>query len=306
MTLVVVINRAWIYDWWRGMGYQPSVEMTQIRDDLGLTERGKFLFNAVQPELDDRDEFNTNCRSELDMEMAVLGCYKDGSIYVYDITDEELSGIRELTTAHELLHAVWARMGDGERRELSLVLAQVFETNQDLLEEELETYEMGDRQEELYVRAGTEVKNLPDSLEKHYAGIFEDQDAVVDFYESYIGVFRQIEAEMDALMGEIETMGVEIEEKTSEYELRLGQLNAGITSFNSCAEVVGCFNNESEFYVRRRALVAEQGALMEMYSEINNLVDRYNELVVEYNADVIHVQKLNSIVNSSDKPETVE
>ena len=304
--LTVFLNRAWINDWWRGMAYQPSAEMMRIREELGLTERAKFLFNAVQPELNDREDFNAKCRSELDTEMAVLGCYRDGNVYVFDITDDELAGIRELTTGHELLHAVWARMDDSEKEKLGPVLNQVFEANRDLLEEELSEYGSNEKQEELYVRVGTEIKNLPAELEQHYAGIFENQDKIVDFYESYIGVFREIKTEMEGLMAEIEQLKVEIETKTSEYESRLGQLNAKITSFNSCAEVSGCFKSEGEFNARRRTLVVEQEALMSMYNELNSLVSEYNGLVEKYNADVMHAQKLNSIVNSSDKPGAVE
>ena len=133
VAATIVLNRAWIYDWYRGISYQPTAEMTEIRNKLELTGRGEFVFGAAQPELNTATDFNTNCRQD-ESEMAVLGCYTEGDIYVYNITDAQLGGIRELTTAHELLHAVWARMSEAEQVELTEPLTRVFENNQELLD----------------------------------------------------------------------------------------------------------------------------------------------------------------------------
>ena len=127
--VIVVLKREWILDWWKGLSYEPSAEMVAIRDSLSLTGEGEFLFKASAPKLSEREEFNTNCREILDEEMSVLGCYTDGDIYVYNIQSSELKGIREVTTAHELLHAVWKRMADGEKQELNRALHDVLAKN---------------------------------------------------------------------------------------------------------------------------------------------------------------------------------
>lgn len=304
--LFVIINRAWVHDLFRGLSYRPSSEMSRIRDELKLTDRGQFLFNASQPVLSGKGEFNANCRTEADEEIAVLGCYTSDNIYVYDIDAKELDGIRELTTAHELLHAVWARMSDEERKALDSVLTETLEQNRDSLEEELKSYDSSKKKEELYVRAGTEVKNLPAELEKHYKEIFKDQDLVVSYYEKYITVFREIEAEMSRLKGEMEGISAEINSKTVEYENRIIKLNADIAEFNNCANTEGCFQTQYLFYLRRNELVVEQGALSSMYEEINNLVNEYNARVEKYNENVIKTEKLNGLINSNSKPEGIE
>lgn len=298
-----IVNREWVVDYVRGMSYEPVGEMARIRDDLRLTERGTFLFNSVQPELEGEEAFNANCRSDMDVEVAVLGCYTGNNIYVYNVESDELKGIRELTTAHELLHAVWARMGEDEKMELAGILERVYNENKDVLEKELANYDASERSEELYVRAGTEVANLPEELEQHYAEIFTDQDLIVGFYDSYIAVFREIEAEMNVLTSEMEVIKSQLEEKTAEYERRYGQLNADVVSFNACAAVAGCFASEEEFYVQRGALMQEQSELDVMYEELNSLVNEYNEKVEKYNADVTRSEKLNWEINSNRKPE---
>lgn len=294
----VILNRKWIYDFYRGVTYEPVGEIARIRDDLRLTEKGTFLFNASRPKLSETTEFNNVCRTDRSNETAVLGCYTGDNIYVYNITDSELDGIRELTSAHELLHAAYARLSDDEKSTLASILNQVYSSNEETLEKELATYSAEERREELYVRAGTEIANLPLALEKHYAEYFTDQDLIVDFYNKYISVFRAIEAEMTALKSEIDTISATIDTKTAEYESRLTTLNANITYFNTCAAAVGCFSSESDFRLRRAILLDEQNYLNDLYNEINSLVTEYNNKVELYNADVTRTENLNQKINS--------
>lgn len=303
VMLWAILNRQWVYDFWRGLNYQPVGEMERIRDDLGLTERGEFLFKAARPVLSSRSEFNDKCRTVLDEEMAVLGCYTNDDIYIYDIESAELDGIRELTTAHELLHAVWARMSEQEKTELATELAKVLTENQDFLEEEINRYAATEQQEELFVRAGTEVKKLPEKLEQLYGEIFRNQDAVVEFYDKYIAVFRRIEAEMEKLKSEMEALQAEIDAKTAEYENAVAKLNAEIAEFNHCAETAGCFVSEGVFYARRAELLNEQAGLEVLFNIINGLVDDYNVKVEQYNADVVHGDELNRKINSASEVE---
>lgn len=302
VAVIVVLNRAWIYDWVRGVSYRPNGEMAAIRDELQLTGAGEFLFNAAQPELNAAEEFNENCRND-ESEIAVLGCYTAGNIYVYNIDAAELKGIRELTAAHELLHAKWARMSDDEKVALVEPLTRTFDANQ-FLADEINSYDVSEKQEELYVRAGTEVKDLPAALEKHYAEIFGNQDAVVDFYNSYITVFREIKAQMEELTNEMETLRAEIDGKTANYEAELAALEVDIANFNSCAETAGCFNSEWEFYVKRNILVARENNSNALNNEINNLIDIYNVKVNEYNANAMESRKLQNMINS--KAEDIE
>ena len=81
---LAIANREWIYDYFRGSSYEPVGEMARIREDLKLTDRGTFVFNATQPVLSGRESFNSTCRAT-DMEVAVLGCYTGGNIYIYNI-----------------------------------------------------------------------------------------------------------------------------------------------------------------------------------------------------------------------------
>ena len=303
VAIVLALNRQWFSDFMRGVGYQPVGEMERIMQDLDLTGRGEFLFRAARPELSLRDGFNATCRSMGDEEMAVLGCYTDGTIYVYNIDAAELDGIRELTTAHELLHVVWERMSDSEKQNLDAALTSTLNNNWDVLGEELEAYEANERQEELFVRAGTEVADLPTELEKVYGEVFNEQDKIVSFYDRYIGVFKAMETEMEELSRQMETIENQVGNINVEYEGRMNTLNNEIDAFNACAETAGCFESESEFYARRAALVNEQDALGVLYEQLDSLVNQYNDLVERYNADVIRTDELNQMMNSYSAPD---
>ena len=298
------LNRDFLLDYYAAMSYEPSDEMMEIRDKINLTENGEFIFNASRPVLDNRDDFNEHCRT-VASETAVLGCYTDKTIYVYDIESAELEGIKEVTAAHELLHAVYARMDESKKAELQPILKQVYKENMDVLRDDLDLYVDAEREEEIYVRAGTEVADLPEILEKHYAEIFKDQDKIVAYYNDYSSVFKNLKAELESLAVEMEDLSGQIEEKKILYETKAGILSAEITEFNECAARVGCFVGEVEFYNRRVELLGEQENLNEFYNEITNLIDAYNARVETYNADVLRSKELNTMINSNQKPEEI-
>ncbi|MBQ3474094.1 hypothetical protein IJH24_01545 [Candidatus Saccharibacteria bacterium] len=302
LAVVIVLNRQVIIDFVRGGFYKPTAEMEQIRYDLNLTSKGELIFNASKPELSTREDFNEKCRAE-DEVSAILGCYTEQAIYVYNIDDKELDGILELTTAHELLHAVYERMNVWERDGLKDLLEKVYAENREALGEEVNLYDSVEQLEEIYVRAGTEIKKLPEELEKHYAGIFKDQDKVVSFYDKYIKVFREIEDEFEFLEKEMNELNVEIDTKTADYEDGVTVLNKDIDEFNNCANTMGCFNSDYEFYVRRNELVSRQTELQTLYDEIDELINQYNSDVEKYNKNVIRNDNLQNMINSYERVE---
>ena len=297
---MIIINRQLVFDFVRGLFYTPTSEMAQIREDLDLTSRDEILFNASQPELNTKEEFNERCRTD-DEVSAILGCYTEQTIYVYNIAEEELDGILELTTAHELLHAVYERMSIADRDNLRSLLEKVYADNKEILKDEIESYDATEQLEEIYVRAGTEIKKLPEELEKHYAEIFKDQDKVVGFYDKYIKVFREIEDEFKKLEDEMNELNSQIDTKTDNYENGISVLNSEIEKFNNCANTPGCFGSDYEFYLKRNELVFRQEELQALYDEIDGLINKYNIDVEKFNNNVIRSENLQNIINSYER-----
>lgn len=283
-----------------GFSYHPSDAMVEIKDDLELTSKGSRIFNAVLPELKEKDEFNQICRDE-ESENAILGCYRGDRIYIYNILSDELIGIREVTAAHELLHAVYHRMSADEKREIRDALLSVYEKNRELLGDELEIYADDKKEEELYVRIGTEIAELPEILERHYGAIFGNQDKIAGYYQGYIAVFREIEQKLEELLEKAQALDANITSKTSQYETEVAALNSEILEFNNCATTLNCFSSVVSANNRHSELASKRDAVLALYDEISRMVDEYNGLVAEYNENLLHGQALNMTINSGAK-----
>lgn len=282
------------------MHYSGSPEIAAIADSLKLTDHGRFVFGATNPVVEDRDSFNVHCNS-YDEETSMLGCYGGSKIYVYNVTAGELAGIKESTAAHELMHAVWERLGSGEKDELSKVMLDEYNNGaeHERLKKELEKYDEDEIVDELHSRFATEVKKLPEKLEEHYAKYFKDQDAVVVFYENYREPFEKLDAEFQKLSGELEEIKQEYDEKESAYVTRSEKFSRTVDEFNSCADTLGCFSSQAAFNSRRAELLNEQAALEGMYNELAVVVDKYNAKVDEYNNSILRGEKLDSKMNSN-------
>lgn len=298
------LNRVAIVDTFKGLSYAPSPEIAQIESSLNLTPAGTRIFHATNPTLESRDDFNIHCES-FNAEIAVLGCFSGDHVYVYNVEDPELAGIRESTTAHELLHAIWLRLPGVEKNRLVPLLESAYTANQSTLKDTIESYDESERLDELYVRAATQLYELPSELEAHYAKYFRDRTTILGFYDSYIAPFNELNAEIEAMSHEMETLRQTIDAKTADYEARSNSYNRAVDEFNACANTVGCFT-DAAFYARRAELVAEQGNLDALYAELNNLINSYNDKVDSYNANVLHNNTLQSLINSNSKLENIE
>lgn len=302
--VLVYQNRTNISDWFSGLSYTATPELSALEDSLNLTDSGKTILHATHPSLESRDDFNKSCDSH-NKEISILGCYAKNRIHIYDINSEELNGVKESTMAHELLHAVWDRLPNSEKDSLSKKLTAVFEDERynSLLSEDLESYADADRMDELHSRIGTEIVELPEELENHYAKYFKDQDTIVIYYNDYIAPFRELSQKIEELSAKIESLSVEIDDKTKAYYDGADQLSGEIDEFNNCAGTVGCFKNDSDFRNRRNELATRKEELDNEYNAVNELINQYNAFVKEYNDSIVRGQTLESIINSNSKVE---
>lgn len=280
LGLVALIDQTMVWDIWQGLSYNPDETVQEIEQDLELTGTGKRVFKATRPVVEGAEEFNKHC-GEHTSDVSVLGCYVEGRIYVYEITDEQLALANKVTAAHELLHARWERMSEKEREEVKSWLAEVKEQNAEWLEDELETYGEDEQIEEIYTRAGTKLADLPEGLEKHYAEYFKNRARIVEMYQIYEAPFKKLQAEIERLYTEIEDARVKIEQEKAEYEQDVDALDARIDQFNGCAETVNCFT-QAEFDRQRAGLIAQRDQLEERRTALNQKIDENNARIDDY------------------------
>lgn len=301
-----ILNKQLILDQLTVWQYQPTSEVIGLIDRSGMDGYGKFLFLASQPLLakstDEIKVFNSVC-SDVERTTSILGCYSNYQIYVYNVTDAQLDGVRETTAAHETLHAAYMRMGASEKNEVNILLeaeAKKLENSTEF-KQRMAYYdrnEPGQRDNELHSVIGTEIANISPELEAHYKKYFSDRQKVVDLNAKYISVFQMLNAKASELSAQLVSLSNSIKNSSNQYNTDVQNLNNEITSFNSRANS-GNFTSQAQFNIQRAALADRVAALSQSRTNINNDITKYEAILAEFNSIASQSKKLNNSLNSN-------
>jgi hypothetical protein len=305
MTLVLLGNRQLILDNVSAWQYQPTNEIAGFVDRTAMNNTGEFLFYASRPSLEGTQAFNDKCARH-EKSTAILGCYDSSRIYIYDVPNPKLDGIREVTAAHEMLHAAYLRMGDVERKTVdALVEAEYAKLSNDSnFSERMAFYartEPGERDNELHSIIGTEVSSISSALEAHYRKYFTDRSKVVALHTQYASIFAELQLRSEELSTQLTALSTSIEKNTANYNKEVSQLNQDIASFNARANSSG-FSSQAEFNTERTRLVSRAAALEDMRAGISSERDAYNRLREELVIIASESEALNQSIDSSLAP----
>ena len=300
-SVFILLNRQYIIDSIHFWSYRPTSEIAAIAQRAELTDQGVFTFYSTQPEINASSEFNGRCGSK-EQNTAILGCYVNDRIYLYNVTDARLNGIKEVTAAHEMLHAVYQRLGDDEKAKVNqLVEAEYAKLQADnALSERMAYYartEPGERDNELQSIIGTEITTVSAELEQHYAKYFSDRSVIVKLYDSYNQTFKQIKEQLDSLTAKLDTLKKEIDEGKVTYESDYNRLEADIAVFKQKADS-GQYT-EAQFNADRRVLVARANNIDAQRDRINAKADEFNTLLDEYENLALQKQDLFKSMDSN-------
>jgi hypothetical protein len=284
-------------DWYKLRGYEPPTEIVQLANDIGLDESPRRLFYVNHPVVTDATTFNEHCR---DNEYTiVLGCYISGQngIYLLNVTDERLNGVKQVTAAHEFLHAAYDRLNGDEKQRIDSLLSSAYnESANTRVRETVELYRKQDPSvvpNEMHSILGTEVRNLPEELEEYYARYFSDRSKIVDFSEQYEQAFterrnliRDYDAQLLQLKTKIDNLSIQL--KITDQELRdqrtlMNQLradgqttayNAQVSNYNS---KVNKYNRDidtlSTFIVQYNDIVGKRNSIAAEEAELVKAID---------------------------------
>lgn len=307
LSLFILSQRQWIVDNVHYYSYQPTPSIQMIATNTTMTDDGKFYFYASRPQLATRTVFNDECQRR-EADSPVLGCYMYQRIFVYDITNQKLNGIEEVTAAHEMLHAVWDRMSDDEKATISAELNENYNRlkNKDLIERMAyyEKHEPGEESNELFAILGTEFRNLSDDLEEHYKRYFTDRSAVVDYHDASHGIFEQLSNRSKEIAAELTQLVDTINAQTKRYNAEAASLSQTIAEFNARADRQNGFISEAEFNAERAVLVAQTESLRGQRTQIMNDITRYEALRDELEAVAAESEALNRSIDSTLVPAT--
>lgn len=295
-----LLNRQFVADQLNVWSYEPTQSVRVIEDRLSFTDQGQFYFYVGRPEVAPAENFNQDCPRQ-EPGSPILGCYTLGRIFIYDITNEKLDGIEEVTAAHEMLHVIWDRLSESEQQRLGALLLASYEENKtDELESRIQYYERtqpGEIINELHSILPTEVRTIGSELEVYYAQYFVERERVVSLYEQYSSVFGSLIERVETLFDDLNSLSASIEQRRTTYESSVASLSADISRFNSRAES-GDFVSQQQFNTERIVLIQRTDALEGERQAISTLINRYNTLYSEYVSLATELQALNESIDS--------
>lgn len=279
-------NKQQVNDWLAYNEYQPTSQVASIADKAGLSETGRFYFYASRPQIEAASEFNKSCERK-EPTSAILGCYIGNQIYIYDISDPRLEGIKEVTSVHEMLHAAYQRLSPSEKKKVDSLLEKEYakvKGNEELASRMAyyEKHESGELYNELHSIVATEFSSIDSTLEAYYGKYFSDRSAITKLHDSYVQVFRDLKKRSGELVLELRALVPQIEASSKEYNLAVKQLNADIKAFNLRA-TNGVFESQAMFAKERATLVERVNELDVLRSRIDSDIAAYESVRQEYN-----------------------
>ncbi|AZZ52969.1 hypothetical protein [Rathayibacter festucae] len=282
--------------------FTPDGTITGFADRTAMSTRGRALYFASNPSVEPTAGFNALCGYGASDEI-VLGCYTGSDIYISDVENPDLDGIRDVTAAHEMLHAAWVRLDAAEQAEVGAQLEAAYAAlpQDGPIAERLELYRtggLGERVNELHSILGTEVADLPPALEAHYAEYFADRSIVVGLNAQYEAVFTDLEDRITELVGRIDAMYADLTARIDANNAEYDALNAEIDSFNARADS-GDFASDAAFDAERADLLARGEAIDATRAAIDADIAVYDGLRTELEGLNADASALNQSIESS-------
>jgi uncharacterized protein YaaR (DUF327 family) len=296
----LVLNRQALVDWYNIQTYTPTSEVTQIADNDQLLPRGRDLLFASRPQIQDSKAFNAACSK--DEQTIVLGCYKAQRIYLYNVTDVRFNGVKEVTAAHEMLHAAYERMSDADKDKINAMLKPIIENMQDKRILNLialyNKSEPGELYNEMHSILGTEYANLPDELETYYKQYFKDRSKIVAYANQYQAVFTESKSKINDFDQQLSVLKPQIDQNNA----TLQQMQNALQSENNQLDQLrsqGKIQQYNQTVPEYNQKVAQFNTLI---AQTRSIVDRYNAIVEERNQQAVAQNDLYQSLDSNYQP----
>jgi len=295
------LNRQFALDQLSVWNYQPSASIENLDERIKFTDKGLFTFYATKPVLADSSEFNGSCPRQ-EAGSPILGCYTSADrIFVFNVANDQLDGMKEVTAAHEMLHAVWYRMSASEQARVGALLTAAYDKSASAeLKDRMAYYQRTEPEaitNELHSILGTEVGDLGPELEAYYSQYFESRQIILDLHAKYNDVYKALYTRADTLYGDMQTLSKSIDVRSAAYDGEVTALSRDITRFNARANS-GDFDSMSQFNSEKAVLVSRSNKLDAERTAIYADIDTYNKMYEEYKVLASQIELLNNSVDS--------
>lgn len=306
-SVLLWIERQQVVDAISYYQFKPTPAIAKVADESGMTDDARFTFYATNPVIESSESFNRHCERRAP-DSPILGCYAANRIYIFDVTDERLDGIKVVTAAHELLHAEYDRLPEAERKRLEPLLQSAYERlTDDKLKARMDYYDKtqpGQQINELHSIIGTEFESVGPELEAHYARYFTDRLGLVALHRQVDDTFKGLANEANDLVARIEQLAATINTDTRAYNEETAALNQAVESFNARASQSGGFTTQADFQAARQELTRRSNRLADSRQAIQSNIVEYKTLLAKLDTINAESASLNQSLDSvlSDVP----
>lgn len=302
LPFVLFWQRWNIYDAYRLQGYTPPPKVVTLADEISVNAQSRRLFYVYRPSLDSKEAFRQHCTGG--EKSIVLGCYISfKGIYLQDISDERLSGIMQVTSAHEILHAAYERLSSTEKKRIDGLLNARYSTlNSERIKQTIEEYKKNgaDINNELHSILPTEARDLGPELESYYSRYFIDRTKVVVFSERYEAAFTSRKQQVAEYDKQLATLKIEIDAGNASLKARQRDIEARQAELDRLERA----NKIHEYNAAVPAFNARISAYNAEVAHVRALIDRYNDTVKLRNEIALEEGELVKAIDS--RPSTVE
>ncbi len=280
----------------------PSVEVKRLALKTTMTPQAQRLFYRQEPQLEPPQVFWEQCK--VPHGNIVLGCYieeprgwrgKQSRIVIQNVIDPRFSGTMEVTAAHEMLHAAYARLSPEEQEELYQQLhAARSQVKDQRLVNLLKDYQAQSKERyahELYAHLGTELKDFGNpALEAHYKQFFSDRQQIVALAEQSGQVVAKFEKQADALeieIAQLEKQLITAKQSLEKVEGRIKQLAATLEQQQNKLQQTRASAQSASTKTKAQHLAAkvkrEQLALNRKIENYNRQVKQQKKSITRFN-----------------------
>jgi uncharacterized protein YukE len=291
VLLALIVNKHQaISDWWRLRSYQPPSAIAKLADQDTMTSYTRHLFYLNKPQLlSTVASFRKDCPENEDT--IVLGCYHPNQqgIFIYNVQDSSLGGVTQVTAAHEVLHAIYGRLGEKQRAYVDGLLNNYYQhglTNQ-RVKDEIALYkktEPHDVTDEMNSTFGTEIADLPPALESYYRQYFTNRSVIVAYEQQYDREFTTRQAAITADDAQLAAMKQQIAGQEAGLSAQLSSLNTQRAQLDGLLSGAGAaaYNDAASTYnAQVNAYNGGVTSLQAAIAQYNQLVETRNNVAGE-------------------------
>ncbi len=292
-------------DWWLLRDYAPPAAVVQLAKDDTMTAYATRIFYVNRPAIiSDATTFRSQCTAT--EQTIVLGCYHSDQrgIYVYDVKDNRLEGVEQVTAAHEMLHAAYDRLEVKEKENINNLLLNYYrnEVKDPRLVDTINSYkktEPGEVVNEMHSIFGTEISNLPPQLESYYKRYFSNRSAVALLAARYKGEFSRRVDQIKTDDEKLQLLKNQINAKETSLSLQLADLQASRARLDNLRGTgqIPAYNDGVPSYN------AKVNSYNSRVSQLQQDIATYNQLVTVRNSIANELRQLDKALSSDYMPE---